>query len=195
MMHCDKVVAHHELYSGMIELGVGLIPAGGGTKEMLLRAMNRVPEDESVDPLPYLKEAFKTIGMGKVSDGAPKARELDLLRSSDMVVMHRDLLLKTAKDQAVALAGAGYQPPAEPRIKLLGQTGYSALKLMLYIMKESKFISPYDEVLAEKVAYVMTGGDLDHAKDAALQAAGWRIIRVTDRALGRPWGDAAWPPA
>ena len=165
MMHCDKVVAHHELYSGMIELGVGLIPAGGGTKEMLLRAMNRVLEDESVDPLPYLKEAFKTIGMAKVSDGAPKARELGLLRSTDMIVMHRDLLLKTAREQALAMAGAGYQPPAEPRIKLFGKTGYSALKLMLYIMKESKFISPYDEVLAEKVAYVMTGGDLSEPQE------------------------------
>lgn len=164
-MHCDKVVAHHELYCGLVELGVGLIPAGGGTKELLLRAMNLVLEDESVDPLPYVKKAFKTIGMAKVSDGAPKAKELGYLRDNDMIVMHRDLLLKTAKEQALAMAAAGYRPPAEPAIKLLGQTGYSALKLMLFIMKESKYISQYDEVLAEKVAYVMTGGDLSEPQE------------------------------
>jgi 3-hydroxyacyl-CoA dehydrogenase len=165
MIHCDRVVAHHELYCGLVELGVGLIPAGGGTKELLLRAMNRVLEDESVDPLPYVKEAFKTIGMAKVSDGAPKAKILGYLRDSDLIVMHRDLLLKTAKEQALAMAGTGYQPPAEPKIKLLGQTGYSALKLMIYIMKESKYISPYDQILAEKVAYVMTGGDLSEPQE------------------------------
>jgi 3-hydroxyacyl-CoA dehydrogenase len=165
MMHCDRVVAHHELYCGLVELGVGLIPAGGGTKEFLLRSMTRVLEDDSVDPLPYVKEAFKTIGMAKVSDGAPKAVELGYLRDSDVIVMHRDLLLKTAREQALAMAGAGYRPPAEPKIRLLGQTGYSALKLMLYIMKESKFISPYDEILAEKVAFVMTGGDLSESQE------------------------------
>jgi len=103
--------------------------------------------------------------MAKVSDGAPKARELGYLRDSDMIVMHRDLLLKTAKEQALAMAGSGYRPPAEPKIRLLGQTGYSALKLMLYIMKESKYISPYDEILAEKVAYVMTGGDISEQQE------------------------------
>jgi 3-hydroxyacyl-CoA dehydrogenase len=165
MMHCDRVVAHHELYCGLVELGVGLIPAGGGTKELLLRYMNRVLDDESVDPLPYVKEAFKTIGMAKVSDGAPKGKKLRYLSEDDIIVMHRDLLLKTAKEQALAIAGAGYRPPAEPTIKLLGKTGYSALKLMLYIMKESKYISPYDEVLAGKVAYVMTGGDLSETQE------------------------------
>jgi 3-hydroxyacyl-CoA dehydrogenase len=165
MMHCDKVIAHHELYCGLVELGVGLIPAGGGTKEMLLRAMEQVNEDEDVDPVPYLKEVFKTIGMAKVSDGAPKARELKYLRESDIIVMHRDLLFKTARQHARAMADAGYQPPAEPKIRLMGRTGYSALKLMLYIMKESKFISPYDEVLADKVAWVMTGGDISEPQE------------------------------
>jgi len=165
MIHADKVIAHHELYCGLIELGVGLIPAGGGTKEMLLRALQRVTDEDRSDPMPYIKEVFKTIGMAKVSDGAPKAKELGFLRESDLIVMNRDLLLSIAKNQARALADAGYNPPAEPKIKLMGQTGYSALKLMLYIMKEAKFISPYDEVLAEKVAYVMTGGNLSEPQE------------------------------
>jgi 3-hydroxyacyl-CoA dehydrogenase len=165
MIHCDKVVAHHELYCGLVELGVGLIPAGGGTKELILRAMEKVKEEEDADPLPYLKDAFKTIGMAKVSDGAPKARKLGYLRETDMIVMHRDLLLVTAKQQAIAMANAGYRPPAEPKIKLLGQTGKSVLDVTVYIMTEAKWASPYDKVLAGKVAEIMTGGDLSEAQE------------------------------
>ncbi len=165
MMHCDKVVAHHELYCGLVELGVGLIPAGGGTKELLFRAMEKVKEEEDADPLPYMKDAFKTIGMAKVSDGAPKAKNLGFLRDIDLVVMHRDLLLNTAKQQALAMADAGYRPPAEPKIKLLGQTGKSVLDVTVYIMTEAKWASPYDKVLAGKVAEVMTGGGLSEAQE------------------------------
>ena len=165
MMHCDKVVAHHEFYCGLVELGVGLIPAGGGTKELLLRAMENVKEEEDVDPLPYLKDAFKTIGMAKVSDSAQKAKELGYLHDTDMIVMHRDLLLATAKQQARSMADAGYRPPAEPKIKLLGQTGKSVLDVTVYIMTEAKWASPYDKVLAGKVAKIMTGGDLSEAQE------------------------------
>ncbi|MEX0661322.1 MAG: 3-hydroxyacyl-CoA dehydrogenase/enoyl-CoA hydratase family protein [Balneolaceae bacterium] len=165
MMHCDKVVAHHELYCGLVELGVGLIPAGGGTKELLLRAMKKVEESEEADPLPYLKNAFKTIGMAKVSDSAQKAKELGYLRDTDMIVMHRDLLLSTAKQQARAMADAGYRPPSEPKIKLMGQTGKSVLDVTLYIMTEAKWASPYDKVLAGKVADIMTGGDISEPQE------------------------------
>ncbi|MCC5940645.1 MAG: 3-hydroxyacyl-CoA dehydrogenase/enoyl-CoA hydratase family protein [Balneolaceae bacterium] len=167
MMHCDKVVAHHEFYCGLVELGVGLIPAGGGTKELLLRAMEKVKEEEDADPLPYLKDAFKTIGMAKVSDGAPKAKKLGYLRDTDMIVMHRDLLLATAKQQARVMADAGYRPPAEPKIKLLGQTGKSVLDVTVYIMTEAKWASPYDKVLAGKVAEIMTGGDLSESQEVS----------------------------
>lgn len=164
MMHTDKVVAHHELYCGLVELGVGLIPAGGGTKELLLRAMQDVRSSESADPLPYLKHAFKTIGLAKVSDSAHKARELGYLRDTDQIIMNRDLLLSAAKQQAKILADAGYQPPAEPFITIQGQTGYSVLNIMLYIMTEGGFATPYDKVLTEKVARVMTGGDISEAQ-------------------------------
>lgn len=165
MMHCDKVVAHHELYCGLVELGVGLIPAGGGTKELILRAMSKVNEDEDADPLPYLKDAFKTIGLAKVSDSAQKARQLGYLRETDMIVMNRDLLLITAKQQAKAMADAGYRPPAEPKIKLLGQTGMSVLEVTLYIMTEAGWASPYDKILAGKVAEIMTGDNLSEAQE------------------------------
>jgi len=165
MMHCDKVVAHHEFYCGLVELGVGLIPAGGGTKELLMRAMNKVNEDEDADPLPFLKGAFKTIGLTKVSDSAEKAKQLGYLRDTDMIVMNRDLLLVTAKQQARAMADAGYRPPAEPKIKLMGQTGRSVLEVTLYIMTEAKWASPYDKVLAGKVGEIMTGGDLSEPQE------------------------------
>ncbi|MEX0904802.1 MAG: 3-hydroxyacyl-CoA dehydrogenase/enoyl-CoA hydratase family protein [Balneolaceae bacterium] len=165
MMHCDETVAHHELYCGLVELGVGLIPAGGGTKELLLRAMQKVEEQENADPLPYLKHAFKTIGLAKVSDSAHNAREIGYLRNTDMIIMNRDLLLSTAKQQARSLADAGYLPPEEPGIVIQGQTGYSALNIMLYIMTEANFATPYDKVLTEKVARVMTGGDISEPQE------------------------------
>ncbi|TVQ05568.1 MAG: 3-hydroxyacyl-CoA dehydrogenase/enoyl-CoA hydratase family protein [Balneolaceae bacterium] len=165
MMHCDKVVAHHELYCGLVELGVGLIPAGGGTKELLLRLMARVKEEEDADPLPYLKDAFKTIGMAKVSDSAQQARKIGYLRETDMIVMHRDLLLAIAKQQARAMADSEYRPPVEPKIKLLGKTGKSVLDVMVYNMTEARWVSPYDKVLAGKVAEIMTGGDLSEPQE------------------------------
>jgi len=158
-------VAHHELYCGLIELGVGLIPAGGGTKELLQRALNRVAWDEQADPLPYLKSAFKTIGLGKVSMSAWEAKQLGYLRDSDVILMNRFHLLRQAKTEAKALADQGYRPPQEPSMRLLGATGYSALNVMLYIMEEGGFVAPYDRILAQKVAKVMTGGELSELQD------------------------------
>ncbi|NBC04667.1 MAG: hypothetical protein GVY20_13300 [Bacteroidetes bacterium] len=165
MMHCDKVVAHHELYAGLVELGVGLIPAGGGTKELLLRAMEKVQVSEDADPLPYLKHAFKTIGLAKVSDSAHKAKVLGYLRPSDVILMNRDLILKTARDHARILSDQGYRPPAEPKIKLTGKTGFSALNIMLYIMSEGNYASDYDKVLTRKVATVLTGGEISEPQE------------------------------
>ena len=110
--------------------------------------------------MPFLKEVFKLIGMAKVSYSAREARSYGFLREQDPIVMHRDLVLPKAKQCALALAESGYQPPREPMIQMLGQTGFSALKLMLYIMDEANFVSPYDVVIGEKIAEVMTGGDL-----------------------------------
>lgn len=165
LLHADRVVAHHELYAGMVEAGVGLLPAGGGTKEMLLRCMERVMDDEQVDPLPYLREAFKTIGMAKVSDSAPKARELGILRPSDPVIMHRDLLLTSARQEARALADRGYRPPPEPSIRVLGRKALASLQLMLYMMHEAGYVTDYDRVVGEKIARVLSGGELSEPQE------------------------------
>jgi len=127
--------------------------------------MQQVIEDEQVDPMPNIKEAFKTIGMAKVSDGAPKAKQLGYLRGSDAVIMNRDLLIANAKAEARRMADAGYHPPEKPQIKVLGKRAFSALKLMLYIMHEANFITDYDKVVAEKVAYIMSGGDLSEPQE------------------------------
>ncbi|PAU95882.1 hypothetical protein CK503_02170 [Aliifodinibius salipaludis] len=165
ILHADKVVAHHELYAGLVEVGVGLLPAGGGTKEVLLRTMQGLLEDEQVDPMPNIKEKFKTIGMAKVSDGAPKAREYGYLRDSDSIIMNRDLLIANAKAEAKQMADAGYYPPKKPMVKVLGNEALSSLKMMLHIMQEANFITDYDKVVAEKVAYVMSGGDLSEPQE------------------------------
>lgn len=158
VLYSDKVVAHHELYMGLVEVGVGLIPAGGGTTELLKRAMNKV-EDEA-DPLPYIREAFKTMGMAKVSESAHMARDMGFLETKDQIVMSRDLQLKMAKEEAMAMVKEGYHPPAKEKIKVLGETALSAMKIMLYIMHESKFITDYDKVVVERLAFVLAGGDL-----------------------------------
>lgn len=158
MMHTDKVVAHHELYAGLVELGVGLLPAGGGTKEMVSRYLGKMIEADTIDPLVFLKEAFKVIGMAKVSSSAHEAKKLGYLRDTDIIVMNRANLLSVAKSEVLNIANRGYVPPASSKITLLGQTGFSALKLMMYVMRESWFISTYDAFLGEKVAHVMTGG-------------------------------------
>lgn len=165
LLHADRVVAHHELYAGMVEAGVGLLPAGGGTKEMLRRCMSRVLDHEQADPLPYIREVFKTLGMAKVSESAPGARKLGFLEASDRVVMNRDLLLAAAGSEARAMADGGYLPPPEPGIRVMGRKAFASLKLMLYMMHEGGFITDYDRVVGEKIARVLSGGDLSEPQE------------------------------
>jgi 3-hydroxyacyl-CoA dehydrogenase len=162
-LYSDKVVAHHELYMGLVEVGVGLIPAGGGTTELLRRAMDK-PEGDA-DPLPFVREVFKTIGMAKVSESAPLAQELGYLKPSATIVMNRDLLIKTAKEEALNLVQSGYQSPAQTPIKVQGIKALAAMKLMLHVMHEGKFITDYDQVVAERAACVLAGGDISEPQE------------------------------
>lgn len=158
VLYSDRVVAHYELYMGLVEVGVGLIPAGGGTTEMLKRAMSEV--EKEADPLPYIREVFKTIGLANVSDSADKAREIGFLRDEDVIVMNRDLLINVAKEQALAMAAAGYQPPAKEPVNVLGEKSLSVMKTMLYVMHEAKYATDYDKVVSGRVANVLAGGPL-----------------------------------
>lgn len=158
VLYADRVVAHHELYMGLVEVGVGLIPAGGGTTELLRRAMSHIPEEG--DELPFIREVFKTIGLAKVSSSAALARDMNLLTNKDIVVMNRFDQLLIAKNQALSMVDAGYQPPHKMPIKVLGKKALSALKLMLYVMNEAGYATDYDKVVAERVAFVLAGGNL-----------------------------------
>src|SRR5690606_33451887 len=108
MMHSDKVVAHHEVYAGLVEMRVGLVPAGGGTKELLSRYLNKMLQADNVDPLVFLREAFKVIGTARVSTSAYEAQKIGYLRDTDVIVMHRAHVLKQAKAEALLLANKGY---------------------------------------------------------------------------------------
>ena len=158
VMYSDKVVAHHELYMGLVEVGVGLIPAGGGTTELLRRAMQGLPDD--ADPLPFIRNAFKTIGLAKVSDSAKKVINLGLIPDDSVIVMNRNNQLETAKRVARNMVDSGYSPPTQPMIQVLGKKAESVMKMMLYVMNEAGHATNYDKVVAERVAHVLAGGGL-----------------------------------
>ena len=158
VMHCDRAVATLESYIGLVETGVGLLPAGGGCKEFALRAAQNARDG---DPFPQLKYYFQTVAMAELAKSAEQAKELGYLRLADIVVMHRFELLYVAKAQALALAEAGYRPPLRPReIPVAGDTGIATIQSQLVNLREGNFISEHDHLIGSKVAHVMCGGDL-----------------------------------
>lgn len=183
----DRIRAAAELYMGLVEVGVGIIPAGGGCKEMLVRMVERVPKDSDVDFFPFVKRVFETIGMARVSTSAAEARELGFLRTSDGVTMNKEYLLADAKATVLAMVKEGYKQPV-PRtdIPALGESALSTLKLGMYLMKNAGRISEYDMHVGTKLAYVLCGGDmtsktlvseqyiLDLEREAFLSLAGER---------------------
>ncbi|MGH9818697.1 MAG: enoyl-CoA hydratase-related protein, partial [Pyrinomonadaceae bacterium] len=162
-MHGNRVRAAAETYMGQVEVGVGLIPAGCGTKEMTMRAMdaaNRVPD---ADPLAFLKKAFELLGMGKVATSAQEARVWGFLRDTDSISMNGDRLIQDAKQEVLNLDASGYvQPVRREDILVLGETAKAAMKLALHMMKRGAFISDHDELIGKKLANVMSGGDINH---------------------------------
>jgi 3-hydroxyacyl-CoA dehydrogenase len=147
---------------GLVETGVGLIPAGGGTKEALVRAMEPLAFGDRVDPLPFLQRVFENIGLAKVSSSALEARRLGYLRTCDNISMNRDRLIADAKAVALTLARTGYRPPVPRPVYVTGADGFAALKLGLHLMRKAGRISEYDEVVGEKLARVLTGGNMSH---------------------------------
>jgi 3-hydroxyacyl-CoA dehydrogenase len=160
-MHGDKARAAAEAYIGLVEVGVGLIPGGGGVKELVLRAVEDAAPDE--DLFNRIKNVSQTIAMARVSTSAVEARELGFLRQSDHITMNRDRLIEDAKQTALAIVQEGYEQP-HPRtdIPVLGAPALSAIKLAVHMMVRGQFISEYDAHVARKLAYIITGGDLSH---------------------------------
>lgn len=154
----DAVHSAAEVYTGLVEVGAGLIPAGGGTKEMLARQMARVPAGG--DPLPFLRRAFESIALGKVSRSVLEAKKLGYFEESDTFSMNTDRLVQDAKDVVLRLSKSYRRPQPRKDILWMGKAGYAYLQIGIYLMKEAGYISEYDARLGEKIAWVLTGGDL-----------------------------------
>ena len=159
-LHADKVVAAAETYMGLVEFGVGVIPGGGGSKEMAVRAQDTFLKGDV--ELNVLQEYFLTIGMAKVSTSAYEAFDLGLLqKGKDLVVVNKDRQIATAKAHAILMADAGYtQPPMRKDIKVLGKQALGMFIVGTDSMENSRYISEHDKKIANKLAYVMAGGDL-----------------------------------
>jgi 3-hydroxyacyl-CoA dehydrogenase len=157
----DRIRAAAETYMGLVEVGVGLLPAGGGTKEMVIRHLEGIPDGVTADPIPFLRKAFETIGMAKVATSAKEARELGFLRPWDRITIQRDFLIQEAKNTVLAMNREGYEMP-RPRtdIALPGRSEYSTFAYGLYAMRVAGHISEFDERIGRKIAFVMTGGEV-----------------------------------
>jgi 3-hydroxyacyl-CoA dehydrogenase len=159
-MHGSRVVAAAETYIGLVELGVGVIPAGGGTKEMMRRIINPGMRVPGVDIFPFLQRVFEQIGQAKVATSAEEARQMGILGPADRIVISREHLLTEAKREALHMAAAGYHPPAPELIYAGGRESLAALRIGAWTFKEGKYITEYEGVIAGKLANVMAGGDL-----------------------------------
>ena len=159
---CDAVQAAAETYIGLVELGVGLIPAGGGTREMACRAAEAVPPGYPVDSFGFLMRYFENISMAKTSGSAAEARQLGYLRPIDGISMNRDRALLDARTRVLAMAAYGYRPPASREsVKVAGEAGIAELRILLSQYAGGGFISEYDEFLAGRFAYALCGGNID----------------------------------
>jgi 3-hydroxyacyl-CoA dehydrogenase len=167
---CDKMQAAAETYMGLVEVGVGLIPAGGGTKEMLLRSTECIPPDVDADLFPFVRRAFETVAMAKVATSAKEAQKFGFMRSTDRISINRDFQIQDAKQAVLDLVRANYRPP-RPRknIKVIGEKGLALLKMGLFYMRDGRYISEYDEHVGKKLAYIFSGGSLPDGTEVTEQ--------------------------
>ncbi|HTU32464.1 MAG TPA: 3-hydroxyacyl-CoA dehydrogenase NAD-binding domain-containing protein [Candidatus Acidoferrum sp.] len=159
-LHGSRIHAAAETYMGLVEAGVGLIPGGGGTKEMLIRANERAAGSEELDLFHALKPAFETIAMAKVSTSGEEARSLGFLRRADLISMNRDRQVADAKETALAMVRAGYRPPTPAEIRVLGEEFLAPAKLAIHMMVRGEYASEHDAVVARKLAYILAGGNV-----------------------------------
>ncbi len=158
-LHADKVVAHAETYIGLVEFGVGLIPAGGGSKEFTVRTSDSFEEGDI--QLNNLRNSYMNIATAKVATSAHEAKQMNILRNSDVIVLNRDRQIAQAKAEALTLAEQGYtQPKPRKDIKVLGKSALGMFYAGAHTMLSGKYISEHDVKISQKLAYVMCGGDL-----------------------------------
>lgn len=167
-LHADIAQATAEAYIGLVEVGVGLIPAGGGTKELTKRVSERFQEGDV--ELNALQNAFMNIATAKVALSAEEAREMNILRPFDRVSMNRDRQISDAKRAVIELAEAGYTMPQQSRnIRVQGRTGMALFLAGVQGMRMGNYITEHDAKIANKLAYIMCGGDLTSAQEVSEQ--------------------------
>ncbi len=167
-MHADKVRFAAESYVGLVEVGVGLLPAGGGTKEMILRNTEHLFEvpkgglhQSQIDLAPFLSRAFETIAMAKVATSGPEAVKLGLFRSTDKMTVNRDYLINDAKKTILAMNMEGYKPQKpKQNIRVAGEKALATFNLALWSMHKSGFVLDHDLVVSAKIAHVICGGEV-----------------------------------
>ena len=168
-LHADRVQAAAETYTGPAEVGLALIPAGGGTKEMMVRAMAGLPTPQA-DPLPFLQKAFETIAFARVSASGPDAVRLGYLASTDAFTMNRERLMADAKARALARVREGYhRPPPRTAIRVGGESVAAALKLGVHLAWRAGRASDHDALIGRKLAHIFGGGALPHATTVSEQ--------------------------
>jgi len=155
----DRILFSPETYFGLVEVGVGLIPAGGGTKEMALRASQAAASPED-DIMPAIIRGFQTIALAKTSTSGHDVRHLGYMRPTDRVIANQDYRVYEAKRAVLEMAERGYEPPLPPRIRIAGDSGYGVLKAAIYDMGLGGYATEYDQFIASKLAWVITGGNL-----------------------------------
>jgi len=168
---CDAIRAAAETYMGLVEVGVGLIPAGGGTKEMLLRCTEGIPPNVvDAEFFPFVRQAFETVAMAKVATSAKEAQKLGFMRSTDRITINRDFLIHDAKRTVLEMVKENYRPP-QPRknIKVVGERGLALLQMGLFYMREGGYISQYDEHVGKKLATIFSGGNLPDGSEVTEQ--------------------------
>ena len=161
VMATSRVVASAETYMGLVETGVGLIPAGGGCKELLRRVVNPAMRTQGADPLPFLQRVFEQIAMAKVATSAEEARQMGFLTAADRIVMNPDFLIAEAKKEVLELVRQGYHPPVPEKIYAGGRDMLAALRIAVWSLREGNYITDHEVKIANHLAYVLAGGDHD----------------------------------
>jgi len=159
-MQSAATVSAGEVYMGLVEAGMGLLPAGGGCKEMLRRYLGNIPDAVQLDTNPYVQAAFMNIGLAKVSTSAREAQQMLYLRPDDRVVMDADRLIHEAKRKAVGLAAGAHVQQQPTTFKLPGASGRATIELKLNELAAGAFATEHDAVVGKKIAHVLCGGDV-----------------------------------
>ncbi|MCY9696983.1 3-hydroxyacyl-CoA dehydrogenase/enoyl-CoA hydratase family protein [Paenibacillus alginolyticus] len=158
-MPADQIIFSAETYYGLVEVGVGLIPAGGGCKELALLASQQV-RDPEVDLQPWINAIFETVAMAKVSTSGHDTKRLGYMRAGDTVVVNPDHRIYEAKQAVLRMEAAGYTPPVQEKIRVVGENGKAVMQIAAYTMRQGGYISEHDQLIANKLAHVLAGGNV-----------------------------------